>query len=51
MITVATFQSQSLKIIRDHMDYLDEGQVQNMRKTKKLKVSVQVKGPEKIIDV
>ena len=39
------------EIIRDPIDYLEEGQVQNMRKTKKLKVNVQNKGHEKIIDV
>ena len=39
------------EIIRDPIDYLTEGQVQNMRKTKKIKVNVQNKGHEKIIDV
>ena len=39
------------EIIRDPIDYLTEGQVQNMRKTKKLKVNVQQKGQEKIVDI
>ena len=39
------------EIIRDPIDFLTEGQVQNMRKTKKLKVNVQQKGQEKIIDI
>ena len=38
------------EVIRDPIDFLDEGQVQNMRKTKKLKVNVQTRGQEKIID-
>ena len=40
------------EMIRDPIDYLEEGQVENMRKTKKkVKVNVQNKGHEKIIDI
>ena len=40
------------EMIRDPIDYLVEGQVENMRKTKKkVRVNVQNKGHEEIMDV